>query len=421
VPETASCGSAGSDSLYDMSLEVHQQNSIPNPEDDSPFSKSKLDELDFEKVPNSLESDMLVDPDDDSNVSSTFNLVISDESNDEVGTSDSCPVSPDANLEDSSSESSFSVSKKSLPQQQEGQISKVNTSNHLIDNGLKSLPNTSNTEIKTSLYASHVTRSLDSPHLDTAAEKPKRKPVTLPRRKSDIVISSAGNPSTCMYSGTDDAFRKHPKITPRRSNSEQAFAPNITFHKADKVKPPVIPRRTSSTKLKDGDTSRSPPIPKPRVKKRKVRTVPATKSSSNEGSPELHTATTNAVTHLSTFKNDFCSLSAQNSPVTTRKVFCDEINFKKQLLRPLSSYTDAIASPMNSRTQILPKSASNDELKDVKDPSVLPSAAPAIEMAPFEEDWQERFMQHKRRSKTLGKMRIRSQLIEVKGTKSQTI
>ena len=403
VLETASSGSVGSDSLYDLSLEKYQ--------DLSPSAKSKQIETDFERVPSSLGSDMVGDLDDNSNASSLFYLVVSDESNDEE-TPDSCPVSPDANLDTSSESSLFSVSKKLLPQQQ---LFKSNDDNDMT----KSLPSSNIVEVETN------SSSIDSSSLNTNAGKPKRKPATLPRRTADIKTSPAtSNSSTGLRPfATDSLIRKQcPKTMPRRSNSDgvpqTSSAPVITPHKVDKAKPPVTPRKRSpSTEGVDTATPTTAPVPKPR---RKRNTVP-TKPSDNQRSPELPKA-------VSVFKRDFysgnVSWSAENSPVMTRKVHSDEPLYMKQYLRPLSTCSGGLTTPRNSQLmKLIPKSASSDYLNGGESSVILPSATPAIEMAPFEEDWKERFTHHQRRSKTFkfpGMMRVRSQLIEVKGTMSHT-
>lgn len=411
VLETASSGSVGSDSLYDLSLEKYHD-SVPGL---SPSAKSKQIETDFERVPSSLGSDMLGDPDDNSNTSSLFYLDISDELNDEE-TPDSCPVSPDANLDTSSKSSSlFSVSKKFLSQQQ---LFKSNDDNDILT---KSLPSSNIVEVETN------SGSIDSPCLNTNAEKPKRKPATLPRRTADNKTSSAtSNLSTGMRPfATDGLIRKQcPKTIPRRSNSDGitqvSSTPVITPHKVDKEKPPVAPRKRSpSAEGVDATTPTTAPVPKPRRKRNAVHTP--TKPSDNQGSPELPKA-------LSIFKKDFysgnVSWSAENSPVMTRKVDPDEVTYMKQHLRPLSTCSGGLTTPRNSQLiKLIPKSASSDYLNGEENSVISPSATPAIEMAPFEEDWKERFTHHKRRSKTLkfpGMMRVRSQLIEVKGTVSHT-
>lgn len=428
--ETGSCGSAGSDSLYDMSLEKSQLDSVSDTASRPSSAKSKVVEsdlekveTDFEKVPSSLGSDVIVDPDGNSNGSSLFNLVVTDESNDEG--SDSCPVSPDVNLDSSSGSSLFSVSKKPQAQQE-----KVNTDNHLIDNNAKSLPSSS-VGVKTDTCLSHT---VGTPHVNTTAGGPERKPATLPRSKVDNVTPPAtGSPSLRMppFASDGPSRKVCPKIMPRRSSSEGILQvsspPVLPYRKSDKEKPPVMPRKNSGN---SEDVDRTAPIPKPRRKRNTVTNAPervVPKPSSNQGSPGLQ-VNTKAVTQLSTFKKDFndggnISWSAENSPVMFRKVLPTELENMKQLLRPLSSYSGGLTPPMSSQRKIMPKSASTDQLKGEESLMMLPSANPAIEMAPFEEHWQERFMGHNRRSKTMkysGMMRIRSQLVEVKGTKLQT-
>ena len=406
-------GSVGSDSLYDLSLEKHQD---PSP-DESPSTKNRQVETDFERVPSSPGSDILVDPDDNSNASSLFYLVITDdESNDEETTPDSCPVSPEANLDTSSESSLFSVSKKLLPQQGKGQSLKHND---IIANSLSS-----------NIVEVETNSTLDSPCLNTTAGKPKRKPATLPRRKVDNETPSAtSSPSTGILSfATDSPIRKHcPKTMPKRSNSDGipqvSSAPVMSPHKLDKEKPPVVPRKRSpSTEGVDTTTSTSAPVPKPRRKRNTVYTAPergiSKLSTTNQRSPEL------PKTQFSVFKKDFyasnVSWSAENSPVMGRKVHSDERTNMQQHLRPLSTCSGQLTT---RNSKLIPKSASADYLKGEEGPLILPSATPAIEMAPFEEDWKERFTHHKRRSKTLkhpGMMRVRSQLIEVKGTMPHT-
>ena len=407
VLETASSGSVGSDSLYDLSLEKFQD-SAP---DLSPSAKSR--QVDFERVPSSLGSDMVGDHDDNSNTSSLFYLVISDESNDEE-TPDSCPVSPDANLDTSSESSLFSVSKKLLPQQEKGRLLKHDNDN---DNDImtKSLPSSNIVEVETN------SGTLDSPCLNTKAG---RKPATLPRRKVDNEASPTTSSSSTGIRSIATDRKQCPKTMPRRSNTDGvpqvSSTPAVTPHELDKEKPPVAPRKRSPSTEGVDTTTTSAPVPKPRRKKNTVHTVTEgvkSKPSGNLRSPELP----KAVTQFSVFKKDFyatnVSWSAENSPVMARKVHSNELTNMKQHLRPLSTCSGGLTTPRNS--QVIPKSASIDCLKGEESPLILPSATPAIEMAPFEEDWKERFTHHKRRSKTLkfpGMMRVRSQLIEVKGT-----
>ena len=411
--ETKSCGSAGSDSLYDLSLEK-SQDPVSDSASSSPSTKNKLVETDFEKVPSSLGSDMIADPDGYSNASSSFNLlVISDESNDEE--TDSCPVSPVVSLDTSSESSLFSVSKKPLAQHE-----KVENGSQQIDNAPKSLPG--NIELETNTCVSHLK---DDPCLNTTAKRFKKKPVTLPRRKVDTVtltpLTTGYRPTACA---TDGPSRKlSPRFMAKRSSSAgtlQVFSyPTIA---PDKDKPPVTPRKnlisTSGT---------SPPVPKPRRKRNTVHTASpgkvATKPPNNQRSPELKENIT-VVSQLSAFKRDESdgkiSRSAENSPAMPRKVIPPELKNLKQLLRPMSSYTGDLATPTSSRSRNIPKSASTDQLRGEESALTLRPAMPAIEMAPFEENWQERFMQHNRRSKTLrlSGMRVRSHLIEIKGTTS---
>ena len=403
--ETASSGSVGSDSLYDLSLEKYQDSASNL----SPSAKSKQIETDFERVPSSLGSDMLVDPDDNSNASSLFYLVISDESNDEE-TPDSCPVSPDANLDTSSESSLFSVSKKLLPQQR--LLFKSIDDDDVMT---KSLPSSNVVEVETN------SGSIDNRCLSTNG-KPKRKPATLPRTVDNKTSLATSNSSTGIRPyATDSLIRKQcPKTIPRRSNSDGVpqvlSAPVITSHQLNKEKPPVAPRKRSpSAEGVDMATPTTAPVPKPRRKRNTVHTP--TKPTDNQRSPELPKA-------VSIFKKDFysgnVSWSAENSPVMTRRVHADEVINMKQCLRPLSTCSGGLTTPRDSQLmKLIPKSASSDYLKGDESSMVLPSATPAIEMAPFEEDWKERFTHHKRRSKTMkfpGMMRVRSQLLEVKGT-----
>lgn len=398
--ETESCGSAGSDSLYNMSLEGHQQ-SLPDTDGDSSSTKDKPEEPDFEKVPSLFGSYELPDPDRNSNASSTFSLVITDESNDEE-TSGSCPVSPGSSINSPSESSLYLVPKKPLHQPCKEHLSEFGGNNHLIDNDVRSVPS-SNSVVSPCLS----TNLTNSPCSDATPDRPKRKPVTLPRRKVDLIKSPAVDDTSIdiPYFTTDGLSRKqHPRRTvPKRSNSARMPAssvPNMILHKSDKEKPPVAPRRNPAN---TEDIQIPVPIPKPRRKRK-----------------ERHTEPVDPVTSLSTFKSDFyennVSWSAESSPIITRKVN-EATDFK--LLRPLSTYTGRVITTANSQTKIIPKSASNDELNIEHDPPLSPSLAPAIEMAPFEEDWQGRFMpEHKRRSKTLrnlSMMRCRSQLIEMIG------
>ena len=415
--ETKSCGSVGSDSLYDLSLEK-LQDPMPDSASGSPSTKNKLVETDFEKVPSSLGSDMMVDPDGTSNASSLFNIVITDESNDEE--TDSCPVSPDVYLDTSSESSLFSVSKKPLPQYEI-----VENGSHKVDVAPNSPPG--NTEFKTNSCGSHLK---DSPCLNTTAKRPMKKPVTLPRRKADTltltppITGSRPTIDLCTFSTDDPSKKEHPKIKPKRSSSAgilPVFSSPIIA--SDKDKPPVMPRKNLfSASTVEGTV---PPVPKPRRKRNTVHTASpdkvSTKPPNSQRSPELKVNAT-AVSHLATFKKGVnevnISWSAENSPVMHKKVITTELNNIKQLLRPLSTYSGDLIIPVNSHSRLMPKSASTDHLTTEASPLALRSAMPAIQMAPFEEDWQERFMPHKRRSKTMrhSAMRVRSHLIEVTGT-----
>ena len=422
VPETASSGSVGSDSLYDLSLEKYQD----SPPCKSPSTKSrqvdidsKKFETDFERVPSSLGSDVLVDLDGNSNASSLFYLVISDESNDEE-TADSCPVSPDMSLDTCNESSLFSLPKKPLPLPERKQLLKFDSDNDAIT---KSLPSSTVEMIRST--------SSDGPCLNANAVKTKRKPTTLPRRLVDSVTSQAtSSSSTGLPSiASDNLIRKqHPKIMPKRSNSDGGIpkvvsAPMMTSHEVDKHKPLVTPRKRSpSGESVDTANPSRPPVPKPRRNRTTIHTVPSKPSNCQSPvSPFIAKAPT---TPLSTFTKDFhatnVSWSAENSPAMPRKVHADEVTNIKQHLRPLSTCS-SLNTPVSSKMIKFPKSASTDYLKGEDGSLIMPSTGPAIEMAPFEGDWQERFMQHKRRSKTMkysGMMRVRSQLLEVKGTKS---
>lgn len=396
-----------------MSLEKFQD-PVSDSASSSPSIKNKLVETDFEKVPSSLGSDVIADPDGYSNASSIFNLVITDESNDEE--TDSCPVSPVVSLDTSSESSLFSVSRKPLTQHE-----KVENGSQQIDKAQNSLPG--NIELETNTCVSH---SKDNACLNTTGERIKKKPATLPRRKADTVTltppAAGSHPTACA---TDDPIRKQsPKILPKRSSSAGILqGSSYPVIASDKDKPPVAPRKNLFSA-----SGTSPPVPKPRRKRNTVHTASpgnvTTKPPSSQRSPELKKNIT-VVSQVSAFKGDEndgkISRSAENSPAMHRKVIPTEMKNLKQLLRPLSSYTGDLATPTSSHSRIMPKSASTDQLKSEESPLTMRSAMPAIEMAPFEEDWQERFMPHNRRSKTLrhSGMRVRSHLIEIKGTTSQ--
>jgi len=389
-PGHESCESAGSDSLYDLSLETFRQHVIPNPHKDT--IEEELDpEPDFEKVPDSLGEESLMSQSDSNASSLVFNRLIvdTDDSNDEVD-AESNPVSPTItlnNYESSLKAKSFPTSNKPVPSQRSC-LPKVDDL-HQTENPM--------------------TSSSSSPCLSDHTKKPKRKPITLPRNKS-LRIKATTYSSDSIDSpvlSRDISRKNRPQTVPRKWYRHVSENGALSSSKPEE-KPVIIPRKSSGT-LQDLEDA-EPPVPKPRIKKQRK----SFKSSVEDS--ERFDDLVDTITSLPN-TNESGTLTPGSSLLIERKAHSIGTIRKHQLLRPMSSCSVDTRLPPNS--SIFHKSVSSEELND-KDKSDLTLAiAPAIEMAPFEDDGdlRDHFIEKNRRSKTTSRiMRNRSQLIEVKGT-----
>ena len=402
-PGHESCGSAGSDSLYDLSLETFQHHVIPSPK---AMDNSQL-ELDFEKVPTSLGGDSQISQSDSNASSLVFkNLIVdTDDSNDELD-ADSSPVSPKTifNNSDSNLETNLYL-KQAVPLQRN--LSPKVDDYHQTENLMIS--------------------SASSPCLNANTGQPKkRKPVTLPRKQSlKLTAATTGVDSDSVNSplfSRDIPRNYRPQTVPRKIYRHVTENGALSRPKIVKEKPPIIPRKSSETFVGLGNAEL--PVPKPRVKKQQKLNSIKKPSPDKETSKDV-VDLADAITPLPTAKPNtneagVSTHSPKGSPFIERKALSVGAIRKHQLLRPMSSCS--VDARLTARSSLITKSVSSEELNDEE--KLTLTIAPAIEMAPFEgeESFRDRFVEKSRRSKTLkattrlSEMRSRSQLIEVKGT-----
>ncbi|XP_065919668.1 uncharacterized protein [Dysidea avara] len=412
-PGHESCESAGSDSLYDLSLETVRHHVIPNPLEDA--YKGELDneqlEPDFEKVPDSLGGDSQISQSDSNASSLVFNQLIvdTDDSNDEVDI-DASPTSILNNFDNNLETNLFLSSNKPVPSQR-NPSPKVDNDHYQTENPMIS--------------------SSRSPCLHHAADRRKRKPVTLPRNKSlRLTAATTGEDSDSIDSplfSSDISRKNRPQTMPRnmyKHVAENGVLASSAKPKIFKEKPPIIPRKSSGT-LEDLEDAK-PPIPKPRLKKtKKLNSIrkPTLDKEHSEDTVDTVSLLPAVITLNSNKADTPPTRSPGNSPLIERKAYSVGAVRNHQLLRPMSSCSvDARLSPNPSLVSNIAKSVSSEELNDEEKSDLTLAIAPAIEMAPFEgdENFRDRFKEKKRRSKTLkattrlSEMRSRSQLIEVK-------
>jgi len=400
-PGHESCGSAGSDSLYDLSLETIQHHVIPNPK---AMENSQI-EPDFEKVPTSLGGDSQISQSDSNASSLVFkNLIVdTDDSNDDA---DSSPVSPKIifNNSDSNLETNLYL-KQAVPLQRN--LSPKVDDYHQTENLMIS--------------------SASSPCLKANTDQPKkRKPVTLPRKRSlKLTAATTGVDSDSVDSplfSRDISRNNHPQTMPRKIYQHVTENGALSKPKIVKEKPPIIPRKSSGTLEGLGDAEL--PVPKPRVKKlqklNSIKKPSLDKETSKDVVDQADAITLLPTDKLNTNEASVSTHSPKGSPLIERKALSVGAIRKHQLLRPMSSCS--VDARLPTRSSLITKSVSSEELNDEE--KLTLTVAPAIEMAPFEgdESFRDRFVKKSRRSKTLkattrlSEMRKRSQLIEVKGT-----